>query len=108
HDIGNLILLPTDINKFVDNKDWAVKFLHYGHVGGRKADEIEKLGEDAKEAGVVLSKKAIKALSATKYSCAVEPLLALGIKGPWDAAMIDRRTRQIKEVTFDVLLPWLK
>ena len=32
-EIGNLLLLPTDINELVDGKGWAVKFLHYAHIG---------------------------------------------------------------------------
>jgi hypothetical protein len=57
--------------------------------------------------GISLSKKAIKALEQTKYSCAVEPILKLGVAGPWDAALIKSRTKQIKEVTWDVLDKWL-
>lgn len=108
HEIGNLILLPIDINRFVDNKGWPVKFLHYCHVGVRKQDEIEKLADEAKKKGVVLSQKAIKVLSATKYNCAIEPILNIGEKGPWDISIIDKRTRQIKEIAWETLTSWLK
>ena len=107
HDIGNLILLPTDINKFVDNKDWAVKFLHYSHLGARKAAEIQKLSSEAKARGIVLSKPAINALAAATYNCAVEPVLELGAEGVWNADLIDRRSRQLKELAFDQLRGWL-
>lgn len=107
HEIGNLVLLPTDINKFVDNKDWAVKFLHYAHVGGRRKEEIEELSEEAAKRGVVLSKKALKVLSNAKYSCALESILTLGASGLWDSGMIDCRTHQIKEIAWDVLMSWL-
>ncbi|MBZ0259259.1 MAG: DUF262 domain-containing HNH endonuclease family protein [Hyphomicrobiales bacterium] len=107
HQIGNLLLLPVDINKFVDNKEWAVKYLHYGHVGARTKQEIEKLSATAKASGVTLSKKAITVLEQTKYSCAVEPVLQLGATGNWDAALIKNRTKQMKEVTWDVLDQWL-
>jgi hypothetical protein len=105
--VGNLLLLPVDINKFVDNKEWAVKFLHYAHVGGRTQAEIDALNAAAKKKGIVLSKKAIAVLEKTNHSCAVEPVLTLGENGPWDAALIDRRTRQIKEVAWQVLDSWL-
>ena len=102
------MLLPTDINKFVDNKDWTVKFLHYSHVGVQKKKDIEQLSAEAQKKGVVLNKKAIEVLSATKYNCAVGPILKLGEKGPWDADLIDRRTRQIKELAWETLSSWLK
>jgi hypothetical protein len=107
HQVGNLLLLPADINKFVDNKEWAVKFLHYAHVGGRTKEDIDALNDAAKKKGIVLSKKAISVLEKTDHSCAVEPILALAEKGPWDAALIDQRTRQIKEVAWQVLDGWL-
>ena len=58
--------------------------------------------------GIVLSNKAIKAFRVAQYSCAIEPILELGEDGQWDYQMISRRTRQIKEIMWDILVPWLK
>jgi hypothetical protein len=107
HQVGNLLLLPVDINKFVDNKDWVVKYIHYGHVGARTKAEIEELNAMAKKRGVILSKKAVAVLAQAQYSCVVEPILALGESGPWDSALIDSRTKEIKEVAWDRLDAWL-
>ena len=107
HTVGNLILLPIDLNKFVDNKNWDVKLLHYGHVGERDAGKLKQLSEDAKKRGVVLSKRATNALQKASYSCAVEPVLKLGRNGSWDANLILKRTRQIKEFAWDTLFSWL-
>src|ERR1051326_6937960 len=62
HTVGNLLLLPVDINKFVDNKGWAVKYLHYAHIGSRTHAEIDALNAEAKKAGINLSRKATNAL----------------------------------------------
>ena len=107
-EIGNLLLLPTDINELVDDKNWEVKFLHYAHVGTRTKEEVDELDQRAKGKGIVLSKRAIKALAEAQYSCAVEPILELGEDGPWDYDMISRRTTQIKEIVWDTLAPWLR
>ena len=108
NEMGNLILLPIDVNKHVNNKEWAVKFLHYSHVGAREKEKIKELEEESKNKGIVLSKKATKSLSEAKYNCAVEPILKLGIGGPWDADLIDRRTQQIKELAWEKIISWLK
>ncbi len=108
NEIGNLILLPTDINKLVDNKNWSVKFLHYSHVGGRNREEIEKLEDEARKQGIKLSKKAITSLSESKYNCAVEPILTLDKEGQWNADLIDQRTQQIKDIAWETLMSWLK
>lgn len=106
--VGNLLLLSADINKHVDNKNWAIKFLHYGHVGSRTTKEIADLTAAAQKAGITLSKKAIDTLKVTKYSGAIEPILKMGQVGPWDAAFIKGRTQQIKEITWDTMDAWLK
>ena len=108
HQVGNLLLLPVDLNKFVDNKDWQVKYLHYCHVGVRAKAKLTMLGEDAGKKGIVLSKKAIDALSKAEYNCAVEPILSVGETGVWDAALISNRTRQIKELAWETLISWLQ
>ena len=108
HDIGNLLLLSRDINGFVDNKDWSVKFLHYSHVGNQSPQKAISTKKKAEEKGIVLSAKATKAISQTRYSCTVAPLLTLGTRGPWNARMIDKRSAQIKSIAWDTLVSWLK
>ena len=108
HQLGNLILLPLDLNKIVDNKDWVVKYLHYCHVGQREQAALEKLKDDAKRKGIVLSKKATDVLSKATYNYALEPILTVGEAGPWDADLISSRTQQIKEIAWDTLISWLQ
>lgn len=108
HTVGNLLLLPVDINKFVDNKGWPVKYLHYAHIGSRTQAEITALNAQAKKAGINLSKKATSVLGKASYSCAVEPVLTLQATGAWDATLIKARTKQIKDVTWSLLDQWLK
>ena len=109
HEVGNLLLLPMDINNSVDSKNWKVKFLHYSHVGTRGKEEVDKIRYDAKKEGVNLSNKAIKELSLAQYGCVVEPILNLGMEeGSWNAEIIDRRTRQIKEIAWKKLMSWLE
>ncbi len=107
-EIGNLLLLPKDINQFVDNKNWSVKFLHYAHIGIKAKEKIDDLDKKAEKKGIVISKRAIKALAGIQFNCAVEPILELGEDGSWDYCMISSRTRQIKEIVWDTLAPWLR
>lgn len=108
HTVGNLVLLPIDLNKFVDNKNWDAKLLHYAHVGERETRKLEQLSDDAKRKGITLSKKATNALSKARYNCAIEPVLKVGPGGAWDASLILKRTTQIKELAWKALSVWLK
>ena len=107
HQVGNLLLLPIDLNNFIDNKEWAVKYLYYCHAGERNQGKLDELRDTAKKRGIVLKKKATDSLLNINFSCAVEPILGLGIDGKWDAELVASRTRQIKEVAWDTLFQWL-
>ena len=107
-EIGNLMLLPIQLNQFVGNNNWAVKHLYYSHVGERVQAKLEQLDEEAKKNGIVLSNKATKELSSSNYSCTVEAVLNLGAAGQWNTELIDDRTRQIKELDWNMLISWLK
>jgi len=102
------MLLPLEVNKFVDNKDWAVKYLHYCHVGKPNERELRDLRNSANKKGIVLSKKATDELSKIDYNRSVDPVLSVREAGAWDAELIANRTQQIKELTWETLSSWLR
>ena len=106
-DIGNLLLLPPQVNSNIGNKGWQVKYLHYAHIGNRAADRVNLLKSEAKSLGIALSNKAVNALARVSFSGAVEPILTVSIDGQWDADLIDRRSQQIKEIVWSKLSGWL-
>ena len=106
--MGNLILLPKDINQYVTNKGWAAKFIHYSHLGVRESERVEELKNEADKRSITLSESAKKTLSDVEYNCTIEPIIKIGIEGSWDDDLIDKRTNQIKEIAWDTLMPWLE
>ena len=106
-DIGNLLLVPPKVNSNLSNKEWQVKFLHYAHIGNRTDEEVNALKSEAASRGIVLSEQAVDALASANFSGAVEPVLTVGIDGQWDADMIDRRSEQIRDITWTTLSNWL-
>ena len=106
-DIGNLLLVPPQVNSNLSNKEWQVKFLHYAHIGKRTAEDVESLTSQAESRGIVLSKQAVRALGRASFSGTIEPILTVGIDGQWDAELIDRRSQQIKDVAWSKLSSWL-
>ena len=105
--LGNLLLLPEDINKDVGNGSWKHKYFHYLHVGRPEQEEITRIREEAKKNDVDINSKVAKRLSECNFNCTVAPIVQLGIDGPWDASMIDSRTRQLKEIVWNRLASWL-
>lgn len=108
HQVGNLMLLPLDVNRYADNKDWTIKYLYYCHIAERDKTKLEEFKDDAEKKGVVLSKRATKVLSEVEYNCAAEPVLYIGEDGAWNAELIRKRTKQMKELTWKMLSSWLR
>ena len=77
-EIGNLILLPIDLNKIAENKDWKVKLLYYYHVGEKSTEKLNHWTVEAQNRGVVLSKRATSVLSKVEHNASVEPILEIG------------------------------
>lgn len=107
HHIGNLLLLPTTLNKLADNKDWPTKYLYYCHVGVRNEQQLQELAAEAKKRGINLNRKTLGTLKRMSYSCVVEPITSIGLDGSWNADIIERRTKHIKEIAWDILSEWL-
>ena len=107
HEVGNLLLLPSDINTLVNRKGWDEKYIYYCYVG-RSLEEKEDILSRARNEGMNLSRKALNILTKAEYSCAVDPLLTLEREGPWDAEMIRSRTAQIKCIVWEKLMSWLQ
>ena len=105
-ELGNILLLATSVNNLVDSKNWDIKFPYYSCVGTPEKEKIDELIEEVEKKG--FSKNAFKKLSKSRYAGVVTPILKVGRDGSWDANIIDRRTQQIKEITWKKLMSWLK
>ena len=106
--VGNLMLLPLDLNQRIGNKNWSVKFLYYCHVGVREQAKLDHLHKAASKKGISLNGRATKLLKSMRYACAAEPISTLGdADGVWDVDLITNRTKQSKEITWEILYSWL-
>lgn len=108
HQIGNLILLPTDLNRIAENKDWVIKYLYYCHAGERDETKLNNLSAAASGKGIQLRKRTVDVLKKAEYNCAVEPIISIKEDGSWDASLIRMRTRQNKQIAWEKLSLWLQ
>ncbi|MDV6374154.1 DUF262 domain-containing protein [Deinococcus arenicola] len=105
--IGNLTLLPTDINSSVGNRNWQHKWFYYSFLGLQTQQEREDLQTQAAQAGFTLEQDILNCLMEASHSKHVMPLQKLGQNAMWDADMIDARTRNICEILYERMWKWL-
>ena len=106
--IGNLLLLPTDINSTVGNKRWIEKWLYYQHLALKDPAQQEALGVQAKEYGISLSQKTVKLLQDSGHHSHIRSAVTIGIDGQWDNTLIKTRTERICDILWTRMQSWLQ
>jgi hypothetical protein len=105
--IGNLTLLPTNINSSAANKKWIQKWIYYCHLGENNQQEIGKLQQKAQEHGVELKDSTITNLTKASLAHHIKPIVQVGPTGTWDKALVERRTERICDILWERMNQWL-
>jgi hypothetical protein len=105
--IGNLTLLPTEINSSAGNKRWRDKRIYYLHLAETDLDNLEALKRDAEESGVELNEPTIALLKNTKHKHHIKPIVFLDKDATWNKELVDARSTRMCEIVWNRLRPWL-
>ena len=105
HSLGNLILLPPGENSAIGDASWRKKRKFYIAVTEiTKQGAREKISE-AKSAGIPFSQTITDFLNNRGRLSLLDPLR--DVKGEWDRDIVLRRSKNIADLCWDVVRPWL-
>ena len=107
HKIGNLTLLPTDVNSSASNKGWLEKHIYYRHLAETDAEALQLLAKEAEQNGIILSEDTIEMLKNTKHKHHIIPIVSVGSDGSWDSELVKKRTNRICDILWDEIAPWV-
>lgn len=105
--IGNLTLLPAQINISASNKGWLDKYFYYKHLANNDPGNLAALQNEAGIQGVTLLPETLELLQNAEYSSHIHPITELGIDGKWDSDFIRKRADRICDILWDKIAPWL-
>jgi hypothetical protein len=105
--IGNLTLLPTDINASASNKNWIEKWIYYQHLAETDPQKLNNLKNEAKTYGVELKEETIKKLQNTSHKHHILPIVELGRDGKWNRNFVKERTKRICDILWERMDNWL-
>lgn len=105
--IGNLTLLPSEINSSAGNKSWLHKYIYYRHLSEKDNTKLRELANLASSTGVNLSEETVSMLQRAKYSEHMESITALAPEHSWDADFVKKRSERIIEILWHRISPWL-
>jgi hypothetical protein len=105
--IGNLTLLPGEINSSAGNKRLIEKWIYYRHLAETDPNNLIALKQEAEKNGVTLKKNTIELLKNTSHKHHILPIVQLGATGRWDKSFVDKRTERICDILWERLNAWL-
>jgi hypothetical protein len=105
--IGNLLLLPTEINSSASNKAWIEKWIYYRHLAETDPEKLASLRKEAEDNGVDLKDKTIDLLKKTQHKHHIIPIVQLGATGQWDKSFVEKRTERICDILWERIYEWL-
>ena len=104
HTIGNIILLPQKENSSVGNAPWAKKKIFYRVLVAKTDKERNDLFEQAKKEGLDFKKQTKDLLEEQGRLDMLDPIANVD---KWTECIIQKRTKNILELAWDVIAPWL-
>lgn len=105
--IGNLTLLPQEINSSASNKSWIAKWMYYRHLAETDPKKLQLLKEEAHELGVELQTNTIKLLQNQSHKHHIVPIIQLGETGNWNREFVEKRTERICDILWERMYEWL-
>jgi hypothetical protein len=105
--IGNLTLLPGEVNSSVGKSPWMVKSVYYRHLAEKDLQKLDGLAKEAVKLGVTLQPHTLDLLKNSSYSHHMESIVSVPSDGMWGKALVEVRTKRICELSWNRVAPWL-
>ncbi len=105
HSIGNLILLPSKENAAIGNAGWERKKVFYRALTERRIDQLQERLDEVQALGMPFPKSTKQLLHDGKRLALLDPLRDVDT---WNPDIIEARGRNIAELAWNRLWPWLE
>lgn len=105
--LGNLTLLPQELNSSAGNKGWKEKLLYYQCVAETDPDIIAGLEQRAKDLGVTLNSSTVELLKKCNFNQHLSSISSLTSKDSWNKDLVDRRTDAMLDIVWNRISKWL-
>jgi uncharacterized protein with ParB-like and HNH nuclease domain len=105
--LGNLTLLPANVNSSMGNGNWQEKYLYYKHLSESDPAKLQELQSRSSNSNINLSKEAIEILKKAKYCSHIKPITAINENGVWDLALVNKRNERILSILWRRISGWL-
>ena len=107
HLVGNIVLLPSDINSSLGNSTWEKKIACYKALASETKKDFGNIVDAAVKQGNIERKAAEKLKKTHENSPQLDMLDPIISVKKWDKELIERRTDNILRLAWGAISPWL-
>ena len=105
--LGNLTLLPQDLNSSAGNKGWKEKLLYYQCVAEKDPARLQELVEQSNQLGIVLNESTMELLKECHYNEHLQSISSLPSNFSWDYTLVNKRTDCLLEIIWKRISGWI-
>ncbi len=105
--IGNLTLLPQDLNSSAGNKGWREKLLYYQTVAEKDPAKIQSLEDKASELGIQLNSNTVDLLKSSQFSKHLEAISCIPYEINWNRQIVGDRTEAMLDIIWERIAKWI-
>lgn len=105
--LGNLTLLPQDLNSSAGNKGWKEKLLYYQSVAEKDPAKINDIENRANNLGITLNSSTIELLKESHFNEHLASISLMSVEDAWDRDLVERRTDRMLDVIWERVSMWI-
>lgn len=105
--LGNLTLLPQDLNSSAGNKGWKEKHLYYQSVAEKDPKVISEIESQAENLGITLNASTIELLKDSHFNAHLSSLSSMSADDSWSKEIVDKRTDVMLGIIWDRISKWI-
>lgn len=105
--IGNLTLLPQDLNSSAGNKEWKEKLLYYQCVAEKDPTKINDIENKARDLGISLNTNTIDLLKESHFNEHLSSISSMSVDDSWNKDLVDNRTDIMLDIIWNRVSQWI-
>lgn len=105
--LGNLTLLPQDLNSSAGNKGWKEKLLYYQSVAEKDPAKINDIENRASVLGITLNSSTIELLKDSHFNEHLSSISLMTAEDAWNRDLVDRRSSRMLDIIWERISKWI-
>lgn len=105
--LGNLTLLPQNLNSSAGNKGWKEKLMYYQCVAETDPDKLNGIKDNANALGISLNDTTVELLKRSAFNKHLSPISSMPVTDLWNTKLVEDRTNRMLDIIWEKVSQWI-